>query len=1258
MKWIDTTDIRNWANRRDCQETLSLLVRKLIRATSSSIKNIKFPSGDNVLIGGWDGILVISEETEYLPNGISLWEFGANKDIKGKANDDYQKRTLNPLGYNPKESTYIFVTPRLWQNNEDWVKEKNAEASWKNIKVIDAEALEEWIDEAPSVGVWLARHIGKFPNGGIQSTDDFWEEWSAGIKFNLNSDILLGGRETEKIKVLEAIKTPLVFSIKGLSREESLAFILSCFKNNVEKEEDFFSRSIIVDNVDSFRELTSNNNPLILIPRFDDDGLINRAVQNGHSVLIPLGADNTSNWSNKIDLPLIDRESFVSALVKSGVQKEFAERYSKESARNITILRRQLEFTRNTPIWAKPDNVRDLIPALIVCRWNENFDSDKQIIAKIANTTYEEYIKRLSKWLYSPDSPIIKIGSTWRLSSPFDAWTNASIYLTKADFEMLANTTIEVLSEINPAFELEPDQRYMASFLGKIREYSDWLREGIVQSLILTSILGSELNFDLPMKANLWVDNIINEFLKSENSLVWKSFESKLPLIAEASPNAFLSSVERLLSIDNSPVVSLFDEEKGLISPQTYHTGLLWALEGLAWFPEYLSKSVLILSKLASIDPGGSITNRPINSLIEIFKPWHYQTLAPFNERIDVIKLIVKKLPEIAWKLLISMLPDAMGGVASPTHKTRWRIYHLATEKPITYNEIYNTHSVVVDLLISLTGNQESKLAKLLDESDKLLPKDRDKILDFVESEISEIEQYDYSIWHTLRNLLYHHRSHPDAKWALPKEMLIRYEQLYKRFLPSDIYVNTKWLFDDYHVNLPKGYNYSAHDDHYQKEIKHLRIESLTKIYKEKGLKIIFELQNSVKEIGVLGEISGYVISDYEDIYEICKQLNETPRNNYFIQSFITSKAYQNQFEWIVDLYEKLKGKGFSDYALSNLFIPLSQTSELWEFINTTNDKIIEYYWTKMHPHFYHIDVKYKLYGLERLMHVKRYISAVDIGAHFTKEIPSDLIVSLLFKAGTEKSEEDKNFDTYDITRFFEEIDLREDIEQDSMFHLEWIYLPILASYGNPRKPKHLHSEMSKNPEFFVDVVRWAYKPSDDSAEQELEENLTIEQIQNRGKQAYELLKSWKKIPGLSDNKVLDSEFLKTWIDRVLEIAKDKRRFEITETYIGKVLAYYPDTENELWPAEEICEMIDNLNSERVNRGFGSEIFNKYGSTTRGAFDGGNIEWDRVKQFNKLASLVRNKYPVVTEIFEKLAKGYEEQAKQMDEKAKRDRLDY
>jgi hypothetical protein len=134
MRWIDTADIKQWANRRASQGTLPLLVRKLIRTTVNDVKSIHFPSEENISIRGWDGILNTLEATEYIPNGLSLWEFGTNKDVKGKADDDYDKRTLKSLGFNPSEVTYIFVTPRLWGNKETWIEEKKKDKSGKTYK--------------------------------------------------------------------------------------------------------------------------------------------------------------------------------------------------------------------------------------------------------------------------------------------------------------------------------------------------------------------------------------------------------------------------------------------------------------------------------------------------------------------------------------------------------------------------------------------------------------------------------------------------------------------------------------------------------------------------------------------------------------------------------------------------------------------------------------------------------------------------------------------------------------------------------------------------------------------------------------------------------------------------------------------------------------------------------------------------------------------------------------------------------------------
>ena len=211
-------------------------------------------------------------------------------------------------------------------------------------------------------------------------------------------------------------------------------------------------------------------------------------------------------------------------------------------------------------------------------------------------------------------------------------------------------------------------------FMGKERKYSGWIREGITQSLILISIYGEKLDFDLPITAKTWVDNLVRRVLDSNDLLVWRSIRGVLPLLSEASPDAFLEEVENNISQESSAIISLFDEEPGLINPISYHSDLLWALENLAWFPEYLPRTAIVLAELSAVDPGGSTVNRPINSLSEIFKTWHYQTLANFEQRMSVLKLLTRKQPEVAWKLLLRMLPINHES-AMFTHQMRWRMF-------------------------------------------------------------------------------------------------------------------------------------------------------------------------------------------------------------------------------------------------------------------------------------------------------------------------------------------------------------------------------------------------------------------------------------------------------------------------------------------------------------------------------------------------------------------------------------------------------
>ena len=90
------------------------LVKRLILSSCPSISNIRMPGRDDVWAPGFDGIVESQEQTLYVTSGVSVWELGTNADSLRKINEDYQKRTNNPLGVDKSATTFYMVIPRIW----------------------------------------------------------------------------------------------------------------------------------------------------------------------------------------------------------------------------------------------------------------------------------------------------------------------------------------------------------------------------------------------------------------------------------------------------------------------------------------------------------------------------------------------------------------------------------------------------------------------------------------------------------------------------------------------------------------------------------------------------------------------------------------------------------------------------------------------------------------------------------------------------------------------------------------------------------------------------------------------------------------------------------------------------------------------------------------------------------------------------------------------------------------------------------------
>jgi len=93
MRWILAQDLDRWADTQIGRAEIARLVGMAICATARTVHSFRFPSGDSAQIPGFDGHLIADGVPPFVPDGESVWEFGAGQDYLDKADEEYQKRT-------------------------------------------------------------------------------------------------------------------------------------------------------------------------------------------------------------------------------------------------------------------------------------------------------------------------------------------------------------------------------------------------------------------------------------------------------------------------------------------------------------------------------------------------------------------------------------------------------------------------------------------------------------------------------------------------------------------------------------------------------------------------------------------------------------------------------------------------------------------------------------------------------------------------------------------------------------------------------------------------------------------------------------------------------------------------------------------------------------------------------------------------------------------------------------------------------------
>lgn len=1248
----NSNDIQSWANLYNSRSIFPDLIRRLVLATSHPI-SINFRAQEGVDIGGWDGIVENKKATEFVPKNTSGWEMGVSKYPRRKANKDYQNRTNSPEPLKLRTSTFIFCTPRRWTAKNDWVKEKKQEKKWKDIRVVDVDDIITWLINAPGVHVWFSLLIGK-PIDAVEDLASWWLSWSRITSPPLSSDILLCGRTESCSNLIHMLNEGSEsITIKAESEEEVIAFIASAFESQEAPIKDqLFNKTLIVEKRHAWRYFSSSHVPLILVPKFKDEVLINLAIQNGHQVIIPLGLDHP--YSPTIQLPRISAIEAMEVMEKRGVPSVVSRHTAGFIRRNITAYRRTYaQFQLHVPEWAHVDHAFKILPFILIGEWNDTIPGDKAIIEKITGISYQDIVPLIGKWRDTPDPLFRQIGPIWTVRSKEDAWRLVAKYITPEILMALKDVCNSVLLERDPNQGLDQSARIRAEIKGIRKEYSTNLKSGLSDSLAMLGSLGGQDNLvNTPDSINTatHASKIVQSLLEHtvDSPKLWLDLAPYLPSLAEASPEAYISYLEKDLKSESPTLLSLFEPQPGLLSPNYEYPNLLWSLEKLAWSDKYFPRVACLLANISSIEQETRLLNSSFNSLLSFFRLWLPQCGADLNLRIKTIDKIRDNFPDVSWKLLINLLPtghdfatlhSGPGARAvlwrnwpseaiQPSGEERWKALEEISRRLMEDVEIEETRWI--DLIEHITHLHPAIYPIALDMLEKLSAE--------IKNEITKSE-----IWSTLRKMIARNKEFESADWAIPSDQLSILEKINDKFSPDDPCAKNKWLFK-YHPQMSKKYDTFEDRD---KALERLRVKAIEDILKDGGIELVFSFSEIVEVPSTIGSPLFTLLSDSKSSREIIDGLNKGTSQKQLAQTYIRKAIQEKGNEWQSTYLDEKTMNKWQPETRAAALLCLPFNSDTLDLVESYDEDTQNHYWSNTYltpseePDLFHRAMNCLIkFGYPR--------KAISIIAMYSYDglmplDPSIVQQALYLSAQVPIEQDPTQLREYDIRQILGYYRSHTESDKELLEQLEWIYLPMLYS-----EPQHLslHSRLNNDPSFFVEVVGLRYKKDNSNKSESVNKE--------DSERARYLLDSWQIIPGMQSNRKINAEYLNDWLEQALSILKSEDLLTGGLITIGQLLYWGPAEQDGIWPDPIICDILSKISNDIVDSHFHMAVINNRGITSRSPFVGGEQEYELSEKYEIYAKNAEEEWPRVSDLLRRIALEYKSEAQHHDNEAERD----
>ncbi|MGM0410329.1 MAG: hypothetical protein ACQEQF_06150 [Bacillota bacterium] len=1001
--------------------------------------------------------------------------------------------------------------------------------------------------------------------------------------------------------LLSKLKQKNVFKIKGKSIKEAVAYISYIFLND-ERFIEYKDKVRIVKDLKSWQEIKETNiSGLIILNDFHTRKSLD-VIPNNTTIFV-YNSTYTEKDSDIIQLEQRFFKNLIKKIEACGFDRKESSVLARRSKNNYTILMRLISIGKiSEPVWANADYFNIFLPALIANRWTDN---DRVVIELLGNdiNSYDDYINSLKRINDEQDPFWVKF-RTWyhfdryMISDPEAAWDFFSDYINDEVYDIIEQMTDLFFSEIDPKFDLPLNEHFSARIKGKKPTFSDELKRGFLETLVLLSKDDIKINYKI--KRNL--QKIIKGISTNKD---WFGISESLPMIMEINTEALISKYEKEVKNPKSGFLNLFYEKAdNSLGGVNYYTYAIWSLEKALFIKDYSFRAIMILSKLMDYNITYRKSNSPLNSLIEALLAWRHENIYSVDKKIKYLRYIVENTTN-GWELLKELLPSN-NNVSSGLNKPKYIQYELS-EKLKLKKEVYNTYLQYYKIAFDNINNDVDRLCVFYENTMfinfKIYDQLKDITLDILDS---ASDQEKYVLYKAIYKLISKHRHFKNLDWALQEEEVNKIEsEILNAIHFTDETYKYQYVFEEYRALSLEPFVYEKDDGNKsfnanEKFDDELRRKAIHKL-KDLGVdwcEFIGRFDDNSPQ--VIGRYLGEVETDLDDVKNLSSCLLAMNRNQ-IMTSYFRSLYKKFGIDFIKGIFidNSLDDK-IHEIALGQMEL----NSESIEFLKNIDEKYRKMFWSLNH-NIYYIDDEYKKYALEQYLNYKNTRALIEFSSNYELSTKESIQVLETIQRTYDKR---KQMDSYYISKIFSNIYMdsfprKELINQ--IVNLEIFFLNLIKQ---DLQPKYLIYKFSKEPDFAAELINYAYKKESDEANAELDEDEII-----YAEISASLLSSVKFIPAADINGNIEYEKLKNWCSKYIDFIVKQDQRTVGLQYLGKFLANSKKLSKNEFPQESVKRVFEKNYDDQISRGFSLAISNNIGVRT---ISNGSFYYDLYQKYN------------------------------------------